>query len=176
MVNSFCLRRPCLSLFSLCLAFSTCLLLLKLFETSQFHEQSSQHVELQLIRSVRPVKIHATCRTCQPTTTANHTTTRNHHASPVLKIGPKVKEVEKFTVIIPTYRRNTLLKKILDNLCTLGYMIDCVIVVWNDVQAAIPLELLEFNCGVTLIFKKEKRNSLNNRFRYYREIKTEGQQ
>ena len=172
MVNSFCLRRPCLSLFSLCLTFSTCLLLLRLFAVSQVHQQASQHVQLQLIRPVN--KVHANC-TCQPTTRPTTTTTATRARNrPVFKIGPKVKEPDKFTVIIPTYKRNILLKKILTNLCTLGYMIDCVLVVWNDLQADIPQELLEFNCGVTLVFKKEKRNSLNNRFRYYREIKTEG--
>ena len=81
---------------------------------------------------------------------------------------------DKFTVIVPTYKRVVLLKKVLSHLCGLDSLVDCIIVVWNNIEEPIPSELLQFNCLVRLYFKKEATNSLNNRFIHYPEIRTEG--
>ena len=82
--------------------------------------------------------------------------------------------LDKFSVIIPTYRRVILLKRVLSNLCDLESLVDCIIVVWNNIAEPIPDDLLQFNCKVRLYFKKEATNSLNNRFIHYSEIRTEG--
>ena len=81
---------------------------------------------------------------------------------------------DKFTVIMPTYKRVVLLKQVLSHLCGLDSLVDCIIVVWNNIEEPIPSDLLQFNCSVRLYFKKEATNSLNNRFIHYPEIRTEG--
>ena len=82
---------------------------------------------------------------------------------------------DRFTVIIPTYKRVVLLKQVLSHLCSLDSLVDCIIVVWNDIEEPIPSDVLQFNCSaVRLYFKKETTNSLNNRFVRYPEIRTEG--
>ena len=91
---------------------------------------------------------------------------------PMLRTTASVKD--KFTVIIPTYKRIKLLTRILNNYCSLTSHIDALFVVWNDLQTDIPESLKQLKCGVTLYWKKEKTNSLNNRFIPYPEIRTEG--
>ena len=94
---------------------------------------------------------------------------------PILKVDPeRISEFNKFTVIIPTYRRVLLLKRLLFNFCNLTSLVDTVIVVWNNVEEPIPKNLLDITCHVRLFFKKEEVNSLNNRFKHFPEIRTEG--
>ena len=81
---------------------------------------------------------------------------------------------EKFTVIIPTYKRVELLKRILESYCKLTSHVDSIIVVWNNIQEPIPDILKYFSCSVPVHLKQEKVNSLNNRFKPFPEIKTEG--
>ena len=83
-------------------------------------------------------------------------------------------ESEKFTVIIPTYKRVELLKRVLENYCTLTSHVDSIIVVWNNIQEPIPDILKYFSCSVSLHLKQETTNSLNNRFKPFPEIRTEG--
>ena len=81
---------------------------------------------------------------------------------------------EKFTVIIPTYKRVELLKRILENYCKLTSHIDSIIVVWNNIEEPIPDTLKYFSCSVPVHLKQETTNSLNNRFKPFPEIMTEG--
>ena len=81
---------------------------------------------------------------------------------------------DRLTVIIPTYKRVVLLKQVLSHLCGLDSLVDCIIVVWNDIEEPIPSDLLQFSCSVRLYLKKETTNSLHNRFIHYPEIRTEG--
>ncbi len=90
----------------------------------------------------------------------------------VVSSAPIVKH--KFSVIIPTYKRMKLLTKVLNNYCSLSSHIDAIFVVWNDLETEIPAALNEFKCAVTIFVKKEKVNSLHNRFLPFPEIKTEG--
>ena len=81
---------------------------------------------------------------------------------------------KKFSIIIPTYKRIKLLKKVLENYCSLSTHVDTIIVVWNNVKEKVPQELKDFSCQVTLHVKAQKVNSLNNRFLHFPEIKTQG--
>ena len=83
-------------------------------------------------------------------------------------------ENEKFTVIIPTYKRVELLKRVLENYCKLTSHIDSIIVVWNNIEEPIPDTLKYFSCSVPVHLKQETTNSLNNRFKPFPEIRTEG--
>ena len=80
----------------------------------------------------------------------------------------------KFSVIIPTYKRMLLLVKVLNNYCSLPSHIDMIIVVWNDLETPIPESLTNFKCNATILVKKEKVNSLHNRFLPFPELRTEG--
>lgn len=80
----------------------------------------------------------------------------------------------KFSIIIPTFKRVKLLKKVLNNYCALHTHVDTIVVVWNNLLEAIPQEILNFSCQVNLFIKKQTVNSLNNRFVLYPEIKTQG--
>ena len=82
--------------------------------------------------------------------------------------------MDKFSIIIPTFKRVELLKKVLNNYCSLHTHVDTVVVVWNNLREAIPNEILNFSCQVNLVIKKQTVNSLNNRFILYPEIKTQG--
>ena len=90
-----------------------------------------------------------------------------------LKVPAFQSLTDKFTVIMPTYKRVNLLKKVLKNYCSMSSKIDSIIVVWNDLEEEIPDSIKSFPCEVTIHLKKEKINSLNNRFMPFPEIKTE---
>ena len=82
---------------------------------------------------------------------------------------------DKFSVIIPTFKRMKLLTEVLKNYCAFATRIDTIIVVWNDMNTEIPFSLKEFPCGsVRIVVKKGKINSLHNRFLPYHELRTEG--
>jgi len=90
-----------------------------------------------------------------------------------LKVPPFRSLSDKSTVIIPTYKRINLLKKVLRNYCSMISHIDSIIIVWNDVEEEIPETLKSFPCDVTIHLKREKVNSLNNRFKPFPEIRTD---
>lgn len=92
-----------------------------------------------------------------------------------LRLREIKKPAEKFSVIIPTFKRMKLLTKVLENYCKLPTHIDTIIVVWNDINTEIPSSLKEFSCDpIRIVVKKSKVNSLHNRFLPYHEIRTEG--
>lgn len=80
---------------------------------------------------------------------------------------------DKYTVLMPTYRRNDLLVYSLKLHCScIG--VDRIVVIWNNVHETVPQYLVEFPCPVEIIFIQQQRNSLNNRFKPYTQIRTEG--
>ena len=83
-------------------------------------------------------------------------------------------ECEPFTIVMMTYKRVSILPKVLHHYCKTP-LLDKIIVIWNNVEEAIPSDLLKLNlsCAVPLLFIKEKENKMTNRFKARPEIKTE---
>ncbi len=83
-------------------------------------------------------------------------------------------ESERFTLIMMTYKRVSVLPRVLAHYCQTPRL-DKIIVIWNNVEAPVPKDLLGLNltCVVPLVFIKEKENRLTNRFKPRQEIKTE---
>ena len=79
---------------------------------------------------------------------------------------------DKYTVVMPTYRRNDVIQEALGFHCSCRY-VDRIIVVWNNVHETVPKYLTELPCNVEIIFKKQIVNSLNNRFKPFTFIRTE---
>ena len=85
-----------------------------------------------------------------------------------------VNENAKFTMVMLTYRRTKVLPKLLLHYCQVKQL-HKILVIWNDVGAQIPQDILALTnkCGVVLQFIKEKENKLTNRFKPRPEIETE---
>lgn len=112
------------------------------------------------------------------TVRSNHNLTKLNSIVPVLPEFPSESTISvvrnKFSIIIPTYKRMKLLLRVLNNYCALPSHVDMIIVVWNDLETEIPPLLSGFPCNATLHVKKEKINSLHNRFLPFSELRTEG--
>ena len=80
---------------------------------------------------------------------------------------------ERFTIVMPTYRRTKQLPKVLKHYCSIPN-VDKILVIWNNVDQNIPEHILNFKCEVTVQVMKMKENKLTNRFVLYPEIQTEG--
>ena len=88
---------------------------------------------------------------------------------------PKVDiELEGFTMILLTYKRVKMLSRLLLHYCKVKKL-KKILVVWNDVDSAIPHHILELNnsCQTRLEFIKEKENKLTNRFKPRPQIETD---
>ena len=85
-----------------------------------------------------------------------------------------VNENAKFTMVMLTYKRTKVLPKLLLHYCQVKQL-HKLLVVWNDVGAQIPQDILALTnkCGVVLQFIQEKENKLTNRFKPRPEIETE---
>lgn len=83
-------------------------------------------------------------------------------------------ENAKFTMVMLTYKRIKVLPKLLLHYCQVRQL-HKILVIWNDVGAQIPQDILTLTnkCGVVLQFIKEKENKLTNRFKPRTEIETE---
>ena len=83
-------------------------------------------------------------------------------------------ENEQFIIVMMTYKRVAILPRVLDHYCKTP-LLNKIIVIWNNVEEAIPSDLLKLNlsCAVPLLFIKEKENRMTNRFKARPEIKTE---
>lgn len=81
---------------------------------------------------------------------------------------------EGFTMIMLTYKRVTVLPKLLLHYCKIKSL-HKILVIWNDIESQIPQNILNLanQCQVTLEFIQEKENKLTNRFKPRPEIKTE---
>lgn len=81
---------------------------------------------------------------------------------------------DRYTVLMLTYRRNDLLLISLKFHCSCTH-VDKILIIWNNVHETVPAYLLDFPCQVNIIFIRQQRNSLNNRFKPYAQIRTEGE-
>ena len=79
----------------------------------------------------------------------------------------------KFTIVMPSYKRTETLKEIFDHYCPMEDIIDQILIVWNNVGESVPTYLVEYPCKFPITFLEQKKNTLNNRFVPYPEIKTE---
>ncbi|XP_027201904.2 exostosin-3-like [Dermatophagoides pteronyssinus] len=78
---------------------------------------------------------------------------------------------EQFTIVILTYERENVLLLILSHLKNLPYL-NKVVIVWNSPQPP-SIDIIWPDIGVDIVVIKSERNSLNNRFIPFDEIKTE---
>lgn len=79
---------------------------------------------------------------------------------------------EQFTIVMLTYEREKVLLDSLSRLRDLPYL-NKIIVIWNNPHKKLSSYLNWPELGVPLVVMKADKNSLNNRFRPYREIETE---
>ena len=89
---------------------------------------------------------------------------------------PAINDIEKeqFTIVMMTYQRPSLLRKLIPHYCNTGAHLSKFILVWNDVGGVIPRDILNHPCEVPLIIKLPSKNQLTNRFFPYSEIETDG--
>ncbi|GMT11457.1 hypothetical protein PFISCL1PPCAC_2754, partial [Pristionchus fissidentatus] len=78
---------------------------------------------------------------------------------------------EKFTVVILSYKRLDLLKKIIHKLQQVTEFVAKIIVVWNSVS--LPLPEIKIPSTIEIKFIRPKKNSLNNRFLPWHNIGTD---
>ena len=78
-----------------------------------------------------------------------------------------------FTVLVLTFKQNDALARVLKFYCNLA-LVDRVIIVWNEVDEAIPENFLNYKCSKEIYFIKAVTKSLNNGFLPCPEIRTEG--
>ena len=83
-------------------------------------------------------------------------------------------ECERYTLLMMTYKREAILPRVLHHYCKTP-LLDKIIVIWNNVEEAVPDHLLKLNlsCAVPLLFIREKENRLTNRYKARAEIDTE---
>ncbi len=81
---------------------------------------------------------------------------------------------EQFTIVMMTYQRPSLLRKLVPHYCRAGKYLSKFILIWNDVGGVIPRDILNHECDVPLIIKLPPENKLTNRFFPYDEIETDG--
>ena len=73
-----------------------------------------------------------------------------------------------------TYKRPSLLRKLVPHYCNTGKHLNKFILIWNDVGGVIPRDILNHECAVPLIIKLPTENKLTNRFFPYHDIETDG--
>lgn len=83
-------------------------------------------------------------------------------------------ETEKFTLLMLTYKRTAILRKLLAHYCETGPRLDKILIIWNDIETPIPTDVRETLCSAKLDFIIPSANKLSNRYYPYDKIKTEG--
>ena len=96
---------------------------------------------------------------------------RTDSIKPMLS-GTRAKK-DKFTILMPSYKRTETLHSVFDHYCVMDDIIDQLIIVWNNVGVPVPEKLLTYKCGFRITFSKQKNNTLNNRFIPFPEIETD---
>ena len=83
-------------------------------------------------------------------------------------------EKENFTIVMLTYRRESILPKIIKHYCS-TLRLAKLVVIWNDVERSIPIAItnLTESCRVPLVFIKETENKITNRFKPRDHIETD---
>ena len=81
---------------------------------------------------------------------------------------------EEFTMIMLTYKRVSMLSRLIKHYCG-AKKLHKILVIWNNVDEAIPQHILDLThtCQTRLEFIQEKENKLTNRFKPRPEIETE---
>lgn len=81
---------------------------------------------------------------------------------------------ENFTMVMLTYKRESILPKLLLHYCPTPRLAK-IVVIWNDVERKIPEEILNLSnsCCVPLLFVRETENKITNRFKPRPEIQTD---
>lgn len=78
------------------------------------------------------------------------------------------------TMVMLTFRREEILSKVLVHYCKIA-IFQRILVIWNDVNATVPVELLDlvYSCLADLKFIKSEENMLTNRYLPRKEIETD---
>ena len=78
------------------------------------------------------------------------------------------------TMVMLTYRRERVLTFLLNHYCKVRSL-HKIIIIWNDVDRSIPDDIVDIrdDCVTELLFIREKKNKLTNRFKPRPEIETE---
>ena len=80
---------------------------------------------------------------------------------------------EKFTIIVPTYKRNYCIYSSLRHYCKFKH-VAMIIVLWNNLEESIPRYLKKLRCSAGVKFMKMKKNRMTTRYILFPEIQTEG--
>ncbi len=80
---------------------------------------------------------------------------------------------EKFSIIVPTFKRNYCVYTVLRHYCKMKY-VATIIVLWNNLGEEIPRYLKKIRCHSTLRYIKMKENRMTTRYILLPEIQTEG--
>ena len=97
---------------------------------------------------------------------------------PVTMIHRMTYSFNSCTVLIATYKRNKLLEKVLNHLCSMSLnettrIFSKIIVSWNNINTVVPNKLTSLLCPIPILFKYPKQNVLYNKFIHYPEIETQ---
>ncbi len=81
---------------------------------------------------------------------------------------------ENFTIVMLTYRRESILPKILQHYCETPRLAK-IVVIWNDIEQGIPEAILNLCnlCRIPLEFIRETENKITNRFKPRPQIETD---
>ena len=104
--------------------------------------------------------------------TLNKTSLERYHRN--IFSGAVDLEHENFTIVMLTYRRVSILAKLLLHYCPTPRLAK-IVVIWNDVEREIPEDILNLtsSCRVPLLFLRETENKITNRFKPRPEIQTD---
>lgn len=85
---------------------------------------------------------------------------------------PQLK-TDKYTIVIPAFRRSDLLSTVLGHYCNFTD-VDKIILVWNNVNEAPPHNMSKvLHCTRDVIMMPQRENLITNRFRPVQDIDTE---
>ena len=108
----------------------------------------------------------------EATKSVNDLLKRTERIKPSLATSAGFKK-DKFTIVMPSYKRTRTLREIFDHYCGMDDIIDQLLIVWNNIDEIVPQALEKHKCKFPIKFLEQKRNTLNNRFVLYPEIQTE---
>ena len=83
---------------------------------------------------------------------------------------------DKYTIIIPTYQRNSGLLELLDHYCN-ATNVHKIVFIWHNVGTPVPEFVTNYNsCQIPFKFLTPDHNILSDRFRLTADVETEGKQ
>ena len=105
-------------------------------------------------------------------------TTANFQSTMMPAAERRTYDFNSCTVLIATYKRNKLLEKVLNQLCSISSnettrVFSKIIVSWNNINTVVPDKLTSLSCPIPILFKYPKQNVLYNKFIHYPEIETQ---